>query len=173
MKNFLKESKGTIITFIIALSIALFLIFNFKGVAVIGDSMKPTFNSGNFLLVKKNQTIKRNAYVLFYPKRSWDKQSNKEYIKRVVAVPGDKVYISNNIIKVNNKVIHSLKSYSYVKVQPKTFTVPKNSYFAMGDNYKISNDSLHQYMMGNSQFLVHKSQIKLTFKKLWNVNKNL
>lgn len=73
----------------------------------------------------------------------------KDFIKRVIGVPGDRVAIKNNIVYLNGS---KLDESSYIKngipTYPGAFLkedqeiiVPKDSYFVLGDNRPHSSDS--------------------------------
>lgn len=73
----------------------------------------------------------------------------KAFIKRVIGVPGDTVKLQNGGVYLNGNL---LDESAYLKPTVKTYggaflregetiTVPKNSYFVMGDNRPYSSDS--------------------------------
>ena len=143
-------------------------------------SMIPTLMIGDFILVDKNiygyklpltnitlfenESPKRGDVVVFkYPE---NKKIN--YIKRVIALPGDNIIYKNKKLYVNNneyktlKINHSFdpveiadgnvfyednseKSYMILNQSSPSFdfqyTVPNDTYFVLGDNRDNSNDS--------------------------------
>lgn len=73
----------------------------------------------------------------------------KDYIKRVIGVPGDTISLNDGKVYLNGKLLNEDR---YIKPEIKTregpfikdgeaITVPKNSYFVMGDNRFESSDS--------------------------------
>jgi signal peptidase I len=103
-------------------------------------SMEPTLNRGDFILVEKI------SYWLDDPKRGdivvfqFPADRNQMYIKRVIGLPGDQIFISNGRISINSEVIDE----PYVKALPAysgNWNVPDNSIFVLGDNRNRSNDS--------------------------------
>lgn len=128
----------------IAISIvAAFLIitFVFEGAIVDGFSMIPTLNDKDLLIVEKvtyyfRQPQPGDIIVIRYPANPKEK-----FVKRVVAVGGDKVKIESNKVYVNGKVRNEnftlekwMNNYSEV-------TVPKGTLFLLGDNRNDSRDS--------------------------------
>ena len=145
-------------------------------------SMIPTLVVGDFILVKKyqygiklplsNQLVFPNKQPQYGDIIVFQYPLNKKisYIKRVVALPGDRInYINKNILINGKKVSHSnVSSHKISKFdtgngkilkeklfnnthmilvdksdfgQDFSYIVPKDSYFVLGDNSDNSNDS--------------------------------
>lgn len=160
MKHFVKEWVIPIIEGII-----LFLIINcFIAITrVSGSSMFPTLKNNEFVVMSKMSSIHRNDVIIFnaygVDKNNADVKKNTKYTKRVIGMPGDKIkYTKNGDLYVNGKyesqnyisqsqrqagtITLLLPEAQGVKIgTDQTFTVPKNSYFVLGDNRKVSNDS--------------------------------
>lgn len=118
--------------------------FFFRLVQVSGDSMYPTLENRDRLIISN----------LFYTPDYGDiiaisKSDGQEdaMIKRVIALPGDKVYIdfSTHIITVNGNVLY--EDYEVFEPISEQYdltypvTVPENSVFVLGDNRNNSVDS--------------------------------
>lgn len=114
-----------------------------------GDSMYPNFHTGSFVLTNvlsiRLTSPKLGDVVVFKS----PPEPEKAFIKRVIGVPGDTIRLDNGSIYLNNKL---LDESAYIKPSVKTYgaaflkegqteTVPKNSYFVMGDNRPFSSDS--------------------------------
>lgn len=125
---------------------------------VSGVSMYPTFQSGDFLLVN------RMAYVVGEPKRFdiivfEETRDDKEelLIKRVIALPGETVMVSDSKIIVDGE---ELEEYFYLDhtFDGKDMTGPvvlgEDEYFVMGDHRQVSLDS-----RSDKIGTIHKSQI--------------
>ncbi|MFS0780387.1 signal peptidase I [Bacillus sp. 1P06AnD] len=125
--------------------------FLFTPVTVSGESMMPTFQDHNKVIVSKISKIKRFDVVVFK-----SPESNENYIKRVIGLPGDTIQMKNDTLYVNGHVYKEPYLDQYKKQLPSGATlnydftlqqltgktqVPKDSIFVMGDNRKNSNDS--------------------------------
>lgn len=111
--------------------------------------MDPTFSDKQYILTNiislKFSKPQRGDVIVF--KSPPDPE--KDYIKRVIGVPGDTVSIKNEDVYVNGKLLDeskylapSVKTYggSFLH-ENETITVPANSYFVLGDNRGGSSDS--------------------------------
>lgn len=131
---------------------AVFLViyqFFIRPFEVKGDSMYPNFHNESFVLTNvlgiRLTNPKLGDVVVF--KAPPDPE--KAFIKRVIGTPGDSVRVQNGSVYLNDKLLDESK---YLKPTVKTYagaflregitvTVPKNSYFVMGDNRPFSSDS--------------------------------
>lgn len=124
-------------------------IFLFRPFQVNGQSMYPTYHHGEYVLTNrialKFGPPERGDVVVFHSPQS----KVKDFIKRVIAVPGNKIKLSDGHVFVNGK---KLQEQKYLPQNLETFggsflheseeiTVPKNMYFVMGDNRRASSDS--------------------------------
>jgi signal peptidase I len=132
-------------------------------------SMEPTLLVGDFLLVNKlvytgggsaidrallpRRALRRQDIIVFkYPN-----DLTKDYVKRVIGLPGEKLEIKNKQVFINDRPLDEpYKVHSDTQVYPKNdyyhyddairdnygpVTVPEGHIFAMGDNRDNSSDS--------------------------------
>ena len=134
----------------ILLAVALVVIcreFIFMPVTVDGESMLPTFEEKNKVVVSKLTSIDRFDMVVFDAP-----DDSVLYIKRVIGLPGDTIEVKDEVLYVNGKAYNE----EYVnreydgEIVTGDFTleemtgstkVPEGSYFVMGDNRLRSKDS--------------------------------
>ena len=83
---------------------------------------------------------KKGDVVVFDPPFPYD-ASGKQFVKRIIAVPGDTIENSSGIILVNGKPFgNDFGATSEISEVPKTL-VPEGYYYVLGDNRNSSNDS--------------------------------
>jgi signal peptidase I len=122
---------------------AFFIIFLYQPVKVEGTSMMPTLEDQERVFINKFvyrlEPIHRGDVVVFrYPR-----DTSKSYIKRVIAVPGDRVRIEDGLVYVNDHQLaeeYVPQMYEDVRSYSET-VVPPHSYFVLGDHRNLSNDS--------------------------------
>ncbi len=118
---------------------------------IASGAMKPTLLVGDHILVNKlpktTDQIERGDIIVFqYPP-----DPRKDFIKRVVGLPGDlfeirdkEIYVNNNPLK-EGYVIHTDKNIIPAGVKPRDnfgpISIPENFLFVLGDNRDASFDS--------------------------------
>lgn len=115
----------------------LFFLFNFKIIIVSGQSMSPSFNNGQIVLMKKSEKIERNNVVIL-------NKDGEEFIKRVVATNGDIVEQKQGYVFINN-----MKTFYTTNKDCKAINLKENQFFVIGDNYKDSYDSRDYGIINN------------------------
>lgn len=153
-KNFLRglRQKETLWLLLLLAAVLCFFL-RFTAHQVDGQSMEPTFQNGDRILIVKTKEITRYSIVAFDPKYTED----DSYVKRVIGLPGDKIQVrglslyllpkeneqdevedseelSDGTIKVTlsqqaaNELLHLDR-------------IPADQYFVQGDNRLHSSDS--------------------------------
>jgi signal peptidase I len=144
-------------TLIIALLIALFVrAFVVQAFKIPSGSMEPTLLVGDHLLVNKfiygikipllDKKIirfsgpKRGDVIVFVPPH----ERNKDFIKRVIGLPGDTVEVKGREIYINDTLMEDpwgkyFSPGNLIDFGPEV--VPPDSLFVMGDNRNNSQDS--------------------------------
>ena len=142
------EKHGSRRFFIDVLETLLLALLLFLGINTVsarirveGSSMEPTLHNGEFLIVNRLAyrfgSPKIGDVVVFHPPSDLE----QEYIKRVIALPGDRVEISNGKVIVNGRALNE----PYIAARPNynypLTLVPPGSLFVLGDNRNNSSDS--------------------------------
>lgn len=147
--------NGLYVFFVI---VALFFLIAFKSHQIDGHSMDPALADKDRIIIKKKSLPVRYDLVTFEPKN----KPNTSYVKRVIGMPGDVLWIEGNSLYINQqieskktekikndmpahdlpdstiKVTVSKEVYDQVKGLKK---IPEKKYFVLGDNRKHSSDS--------------------------------
>jgi len=112
-----------------------------------GESMHPTFENGDYLIVDELSydfsAPKRGDVIVFrYPG-----DPSVFYIKRIIGLPGETVSIVKGIVNIKRAdgTALTLDSEPYVSTEDATYTLSTSlgaeQYFVMGDNRPNSSDS--------------------------------
>jgi signal peptidase I len=106
-----------------------------------GHSMMPTLKEGEYLIINKlsyylEEPERGDIVVLHYPR-----DRSREYIKRIIGLPGDQVEISNGQVRVNGVPLTEPYLNGTPTYSDQTWEVPEDSFFVMGDNRNNSSDS--------------------------------
>ena len=145
-----EELQNWFASFAVSLVIAaLLFVFVGKTFTVSGQSMYPTLHNLDRMFMSKLGDIHRfDVVVLHAP------DQDKEYIKRVIGMPGDtiavvegKLYINGIVVEqpfinkdvLENKTVY-IDDFTLENLTGET-TVPDGKYFVMGDNRGVSKDS--------------------------------
>ncbi|MCG3087564.1 signal peptidase I [Sporosarcina cyprini] len=144
-----KETKSEIMSWVKSLAIAFVIVFVvrqflFAPVVVSGQSMEPTFESNNRVVISKIHKLDHFDLVVFHAPGT-----KEDYIKRVIGLPGDTVEMKDDQLFINGKAydepyIEENKEKIF-KDQKLTedfeVTVPEGQLFVLGDNRRNSTDS--------------------------------
>jgi signal peptidase I len=104
-----------------------------------GSSMEPSLHDGEYVIVN------RVTYRLQPPQRGdvivFQREGSREFIKRVIGLPGDTVAVQGGHVLVNGAPLNE----PYI-AQPNAYTmeprkIGPNEYFVLGDNRNNSSDS--------------------------------
>jgi len=121
----------------------LIILFLYQPVRVEGTSMLPRLEDHDRLFINKFvyhiTSIERGDVVVFH----YPRDPEKSYIKRVIALPGDKLRIDHGQVWVNGKALtenYVPDMYRDSRSYGET-VIPDDAYFVMGDHRSISSDS--------------------------------
>ena len=164
IKNIAKELT---ITILLVVSVFLFITISVQNTVVVGNSMNPTISDTQHIFVNKMVYIRfsrnivrhfmpwvsdspnpvtypfhqprRGEIIVFYPPGG----GNVEYIKRVIAVPGDKIGLRRGKVVLNGVTLDEpyVQNSSPTTESRDIITVPVGNVFVMGDNRPHSEDS--------------------------------
>jgi len=155
---------STILVLVIAPVIAIFLtMFVFQSYQVDGPSMETTLHNNDRLIVwKLSRSWAKITHHTYIPNRGdvvvftdsrlgqFGQDPDKQLIKRVIGLPGDKVVVSEGVVTIYNSAhpngFQPDKTLPYGNVIPVTgvdgeWTIGNGQVFVMGDNRGNSLDS--------------------------------
>ena len=121
---------------------ALYFVIDFciARVRVENISMETSFTEGELLMVNKlNYKFsepERGDVVIFEAPTA----PGKDYIKRMIGLPGDTVTVNEGLLYINNELIEEDWVHEPMLYQGE-WTVPEDQYFVLGDNRNHSSDS--------------------------------
>lgn len=133
----------------IVLTVLMFLVIHtaVQNFDVQGMSMEPTLHNSELILVDKWSYLfhapARGDVIVFVAPPS----PSEDYVKRIVAVPGDTITINDTVVMVDGVKLNETyvapqnqgNPYAYKTIQ--NILVPPNDYFVLGDNRAGSSDS--------------------------------
>lgn len=156
-KEWVEWGKAILIAIILAFLLRTFI---FATSIVEGDSMDPTLQDGERVIFNKliylvDEPDRGDIVIIHRPE--------KNYVKRVIGLPGETIEIRNHQLYINNELydqtfltedaINHTGNYGPI-------TVPRGRYFVMGDNRSISKDSrnglgfiMEDEIIGRSEFV--------------------
>ena len=139
-----KEIAGYVMMVVLALVIA--LIINYL---VILRVEIPTNSMENTIMAGSRVVVLRPAYLFSDPKRGdivvfkYPDDETQNYAKRIIGLPGETIEIRDGLVYVNG--FEEPLEEDYLKETPNgsygPYEVPEDSYFMLGDNREVSEDS--------------------------------
>jgi signal peptidase I len=105
-----------------------------------GSSMLPSLTEGEMVIINKlsyylDEPERGDIIVLHFPN-----DRSREFIKRLVGLPGDHIEIADGMVTVNGVILDE----PYINESPAytgSWEVPEGQYFVLGDNRNNSSDS--------------------------------
>lgn len=138
-KNLIAFGICVVIAIVIALIITNFVASHTK---VEGNSMESTLENGDDIIVEKFSYLTNNPerYDIIVFRES----ESVNYIKRVIALPGETIQITEGKIYINERAIFD--AYGNAKMEDggiaeKPIKLGQDEYFVLGDNRNASKDS--------------------------------
>lgn len=134
--------KDWAISIIVAIALA-FLIRTFivELYIVDGPSMRPTLENHERLVVNKfiynfHEPERGDVLVFRYPR-----DPSRDFIKRVIALPGDTIEIKDGQVFVNDQLQNETYILEKTRTEYPKAKIPEGTIFVMGDNRNNSEDS--------------------------------
>lgn len=172
MNKQLKEVLSTSLYLLVVLVLT-FLVVTYVGqrTQVSGSSMEPMLSDGDNLIVDKIsyrfEEPKRFDIIVF-PFRYKEKTY---YIKRIIGLPGETVYIDENgLIYINGELLTESYGKEVIEDPGRAYepiTLGEDEYFVMGDNRNNSSDS-RDPVVGN---IYRNELIGKAWMRIWPLNK--
>ncbi|MFM8269398.1 MAG: signal peptidase I [Pseudomonadota bacterium] len=145
-------SKYFLVATLTALTVRLFIVEDFR---ISSNSMSPNLLKGDLILVSKsafNLRLPFSSFELFRtgkPNRSdivafsVPEQGTDTYVKRIVALGGDRVEIKDGVLWINGEMAQgeNLPKDEKVLADYGPVDIPADHFFALGDNRSDSVDS--------------------------------
>lgn len=131
---------------VIVVILAAWLLVYFIGekTTVIGQSMSPTLENGNNILINKCSYLisepKRFDTIVFKP--NGNKKSHY-YVKRIIGLPGESIQIKSGVVYVDGEPLKDKIDLSIVNsgIAEEEIQIGEGEYFVLGDNRNSSEDS--------------------------------
>ena len=129
----IKEIIPYLIIILVVMTIRTFI---FTPIIVDGESMAPTLDGGELMILKKYDTSYERFDIVVVNKSV----EGDNLIKRVIGLPGEIIRYKGNRLYINDEIIDDV----YADGETENFQEIKlgeDEYFLMGDNREISKDS--------------------------------
>ncbi len=172
MKKALKEFLGTSLYLLVVLALT-FLVVTYVGqrTKVSGSSMEPMLSDGDNLIVDKISyrfSEPERFDIIVFPFRYAE---NTYYIKRIIGMPGETVYIDEEgNIYINDELLEEAYGREVIVDPGRAYepvTLGEDEYFVLGDNRNNSSDS-RDPVVGN----IHRDEfIGKAWMRIWPFNK--
>lgn len=165
------------------------LIRNFvQNYRIDGISMEPNFHDGQFLIVNRyaycpgihievpiaNIPIYEKTWCVRQPKRGeviifeYPRDPERDFIKRVIGLPGDVVEVRNGQVFVNNEPLPEPFGPNPGSYSAGALTVGPDEVYVMGDNRNNSSDS-HLWGTLPEKYIIGKALISYWPPRYWSI----
>ena len=165
-RSVFRELVETILfTLLIYFLVRFFLFENYK---VVGNSMAPTLENQQFLVVNKLgyrlDDPQRGDIVVFQDPRD----PSRKLIKRIIGLPGEVVEIQHGEVYIGGQKLAEPYINGPGRYSVPATSIPAGQYYVLGDNRSNSSDS-HSWGTLNRESIVGKAWISYWPPHLWGV----
>ena len=148
-----KSVKSSIVEWIKVFGLAIILAFVItlfiKPTLVRGDSMLPTLHENDYLIINKIGykvgEPKNGDVIVFKSDLEQNDGTNKDLVKRIIGIEGDRIIIKDGKVYVNDKLLN--ETYLSQGMDTKgdiDLVVPQGKLFVLGDNREVSWESRYE-----------------------------
>lgn len=153
--QFLKELVETLVLALIIFLLIRTVVQNYR---IEGHSMEPNFHDGEYLLVNKlayklGEYSRGDVVVFHYPN-----DPSRDFIKRIIGLPGDTVEIHNGTIFVNDQPLEEPYTVVPINYERAPILVDADQLYVLGDNRPYSSDS-HQWGLLPTDLVIGKAWV--------------
>lgn len=145
-----KEIREWVVAILIAVIVVIVIrMFLFVSFSVDGDSMDPTLEDNDRVVVNKfiySLTDIAHGDVIVF-----NSQEESAYVKRVIGVPGDHIEMINKVVYLNGEPLEEnyvsydgesyMDNFTLSQLGVEEEVIPEGQYLVLGDNRPISRDS--------------------------------
>lgn len=134
--------RKKIIVTLLVLFITYYISQNFCQFNLIqGESMYPTYKNMQLTLINRRATsFQRGDVIVFYCP-----SLDCTMVKRIIAVPNDRILVSNGSVLVNGTQSPFVHDYvTYGGIASDEIFLENGQFFVMGDNHPLSKDSRYK-----------------------------
>lgn len=159
--KFIRELIPYLIIILVVLILRTFVV---TPIIVSGESMVPTLDGGELMILKKYDTSYERFDIVVVNKNV----EGDNLIKRVIGLPGETIRYRNGNLYINDEIIED--TYAYGETGNfREITLGNDEYFLMGDNREISLDSRSLGIIKNKEIEGTVGIVLYPFNKLGSV----
>ncbi len=142
-----ENAKEWIKDILIAIIVAFVVLQFIKPTIVQEHSMENTLHENDYLFISKQSyhlfgEPQRGDIIVFHSPLTTSDGSEKLLVKRIIAIPGDTIYIEDGTVYINGEPQDEpYTKDGYTQSDMDEVSVPEGKLFCMGDNRQNSRDS--------------------------------
>ena len=146
-KGLSENAKEWIKDILIAVVVAFLVLQFIKPTIVQEHSMENTLEPNDYLFISKQSyhlfgDPQRGDIIVFHSQLTTADGTEKLLVKRIIALPGDTVFITGGIVYINGEPQDEpYTKDGYTNTEMAEITVPEGQLFCLGDNRQNSRDS--------------------------------